>query len=207
MKIEIKMSDALHDQIMRDLARPHPFAAERVGFVMGKLGSLEGGGKLVLLTTYHPIPDDQYLKDRSVGARIGPEAMTWAMQAVYHGRPGHEGIFHIHLHEHRGVTAMSAVDRREIPMLIPGFQSVGKDAAHGIIILSKDHGSGWVWLPSSDKPVLAGTMVVLGTPVRVFEQTPVRPKPAVDVPRRSRWGKIRDSIANIGSRIWSRLAR
>jgi hypothetical protein len=50
-------------------------------------------------------------EDHIVGAR------TWAMQAVYHGRPAREGIFHIHLHAHRGETGMSETDQREIPGL------------------------------------------------------------------------------------------
>ena len=54
--------------------------------------------------------------------------------------------------------------------MIPGFLSVNAEAPHGIIIiLSLDHGSGWVWLPGSDDPVLAQRMSVIGVPVRVFE--------------------------------------
>ena len=37
---------------------------------------------------------------------------------------------------------MSGVDARETPKMMPGFQSVGREAAHGIIILSLDHGAG-----------------------------------------------------------------
>src|SRR5207247_886817 len=115
-------------------------------------------------------PDEQYLEDRTVCARIGREAITWAMQAVYHGRPAHEGIFHVHLHDHRGATGMSPVDRDEIPKLIPGFQSVGPEAVHGMIILSRDHGAGFVWLLGHLEAVTAGTISVIGKPVQVFEQ-------------------------------------
>jgi hypothetical protein len=119
MKVHIKLTGALHADILRDLMRPHPFAAERVGFVFGRLGSLSDGGRLVLLTRYHSIPDDQYVEDRTVGARIGSEALTWAMQAVYHGRPAREGIFHIHLHGHRGETGMSVTDHPRISVCWP----------------------------------------------------------------------------------------
>jgi hypothetical protein len=170
MKVEIRLTGSLHERILRDLARPHAFAAERVGFVFGRAGSLIDDGKLVLLNRYHSIPDDQYLDDETVGARIGSDALTWAMQAVYHGRPGREGIFHIHVHPHKGETEMSAVDRRETPKLMPGFQSVGRDAMHGIIILSRDHGSGWVWLPGRKEPVAAGAISVIGKPLAVFEK-------------------------------------
>jgi hypothetical protein len=169
MRIKIKLTGSLHAEIIRDLARPHPFAAERVGFVSGRMGTFADNGRLVLLTQYHSIPDDQYLDDPSVGARIGSEAITWAMQAAFHGRPAREGIFHIHLHGYHGETGMSGTDNREIPRLIPGFQSVGRDAAHGIIILSLDHGSGWVWLPGDKHPVQAMSIAVIGVPLEVFD--------------------------------------
>jgi hypothetical protein len=170
MRVDIKLTGFLYDRIMADLIRPHSFAAERVGFVFARIGSLADEGKLILLSRYHSIPDEHYVDDPSVGARIGRDAMTWAMQAVYKGRSAHEGIFHIHLHGHRGETGMSRTDAREIPRLIPGFQSVGREAAHGIIILSSDHGSGWVWLAGSKDAVLAGQISVIGATVGVFER-------------------------------------
>lgn len=167
--IKIKLTGALHAEILTDLARPHPFAAERIGFVSGRTGTLAENGRLILLNGFHSIPDHEYVDDPHVGARIGSEAITWAMQATYHGRPKREGIFHIHLHGHHGQTGMSGVDRREIPPMIPGFQSVGREAAHGIIILSLNHGSAWVWLPGQQESIQAASMAVIGSPVGVFE--------------------------------------
>jgi hypothetical protein len=54
--------------------------------------------------------------------------------------------------------------------MISGFQSVGRDAAHGIIILSLDHGSAWVWLPGHHEPVQAASMSVIGSPIGVFQR-------------------------------------
>ncbi len=167
MKTEIKFTGELYAEIIRDLTRPHPFAAERIGFVFGRMGSL---GQLILLNRYHSIPDEQYVNDPTVGARIGREAMTWAMQAVYQSRPAREGIFHIHLHGHKGETRMSRVDSHEIPKLLPGFQSMGRDAAHGIIILSLDHGSGWIWHPGNKEPLHTDSVNIIGVPIGVFEQ-------------------------------------
>lgn len=163
------MTGALYEELKRDLARPHPFASERVGFVFGKLGSLVGDGKVVLLTRYHSIPDDQYVEDDTVGARIGADAMTEAMQAVYYGRAEKEGIFHIHIHDHLGDTGMSRVDARELPPMIPGFQSVGREAAHGVIILSRNHGRGWVWFPGREEPAVTDSVSIIGAPIGVFE--------------------------------------
>src|SRR5690349_14497242 len=100
MNTHLKIPGRLYDDMVQDLRRPHPFAAERVGFVFGRTASLSDGGRLVLLTRYHPIPDEHYIDDPAVGARIGPEAITWATQAVYYGRTAKEGIFHLHLHGH-----------------------------------------------------------------------------------------------------------
>lgn len=169
MKVEIKVSGPLYTEMMRDLARPHPFAAERVGFAFGRLASLREEGSLVLLNRYHPIPDLEYLDDASVGARIGPAALTWAMQEVYRGRPAHEGLFHVHLHAHEGQTGMSWTDQREIPQMIPGFKSVGRAGAHGIVIFSLNHGSGWVWLPENPHVIQASSVTVIGAPILVFE--------------------------------------
>lgn len=172
MSTQLKMTGVLREQMISDLARPHPFAAERVGFASGRLASLADQGHLILLTHYHSIPDDKYLRDDTVGARIGPEAMTWAMEAVYHGRRAREGIFHVHLHGHRGLTRMSGVDRNEIPKLMPGFQSVGREAPHGFIILSLDHGLAWAWLPKSMGGVELDRVSVIGAPLEVFEHKP-----------------------------------
>jgi hypothetical protein len=170
MKIDIKLTGHLYKEIVRDLARPHPFASERIGFVFGRLGSLTDEDRLILLTRYHSIPDDQYIEDPGVGARIGSEALTWAMQALFFSRATGEGIFHIHIHKHRGETRMSRVDSDDIPKFMPGFQSVSSKAAHGIIILSLDHGAGWIWAPTHKEPILARTMSVIGVPVAVFER-------------------------------------
>jgi hypothetical protein len=169
MMIKIKLTGALHAEVLQDLKRPHPFAAERVGFVTGRIGTL-AEGRLILLTGYHVIPDDQYMKDRRVGARIGSEAITWAMQAAYYGRGTREGVFHIHLHGHNGRTGMSGTDSREIPPMVSGFKSVGREAAHGIIILSLNHGTAWVALPECDGSIQAASVSVIGSPIAVFEQ-------------------------------------
>jgi hypothetical protein len=170
MKIDAKLSGSLHHLIIKDLTRPHAFAEERVGFVFGRMGSLADEGKVILLSRYHSIPDDQYVNDPSVGARIDRKAITWAMQAVYFARQTHEGIFHVHLHDLPGETTMSAVDSLEIPRLLPGFQAAGRDAAHGIVVFSRNHGSAWVWLPGHREPIVADSLSVIGAPIGVFKR-------------------------------------
>lgn len=169
MKVIVKIPGTLYGKIFDDLRRRHPFAAERVGFAAGRLGTLADGGRLVLLTRYQSIPDEHYVNDPTVGARIGSEAITNAVQRAYFGRQAREGVFHVHLHGHQGRTGMSFTDKTEIPPMIEGFRAVGRQAPHGIIILSIDHGSVWVWVPANGEAVESSSIAVIGTPVRVIE--------------------------------------
>ena len=170
MRTEVRFPGSIYAAARRDLLRPHPFAAERVGFVAARLGTLDDA-RGILVTRYESIPDTDYIEDASVGAKIGPNAIVRATQTVYHGRTAREGTFHIHLHQHRGETGMSPTDARDVPLIVAGFQAVGPDAAHGIIILSLDHGSAWVSLPGSRHALPAARIIVMGTPIEVFERT------------------------------------
>lgn len=166
---EIRLTRNLYNTIQQDLARPHEFAFERIGFVFGKVGNQTSSEPLVLLYHYMPVPDSQYINDPKVGARIDGEAITEVMQQVLNDRSKRVGTFHVHVHEHFGKPGLSSTDRKEIPLLIPSFQSVGKEAAHGLIIFSKDHGTAWVWLPGGQSPLIASRIVVTGSPLAIFE--------------------------------------
>jgi len=61
MRVNVKISGKLYGEVVQDLARPHPFAGERVGFVLGRATDLAENGHLILLTRYYSIPDDHYL--------------------------------------------------------------------------------------------------------------------------------------------------
>jgi hypothetical protein len=169
MTLEIRLPRSLYNQAVDDLRRPHPFAWERVGFLFGRSGNAGDGFDLVLLTRYRSIPDDHYLEDESVGARIGQAALTQAMRDLYHGRNQKEGLFHVHLHDDKGETGMSRTDARELPAMIPGFQAVAKGSTHGILILSADHGTAWGWLPGTKEGVVAARVVIAGAPLSIFE--------------------------------------
>lgn len=167
--IEVRVSREMYEAMRADLARPHEFAAERVGFSMGRIG-ITASGYMILLTRYCSVPDEHYIDDPTVGARIGTEALTAVAHAIYHGRAKAEGVFHVHVHEHYGKTGMSRTDRAELPKLVPGFRSVGPQAPHGIIIWSLDHAAAWVWLPGSSEPVRADKTSIVGAPISVFRE-------------------------------------
>jgi hypothetical protein len=61
MKIIFKITRDMLEQIKTDLARPHPFAFERVGFIYVRRGTL-AEGQLLLAASYHPVRDEHYTK-------------------------------------------------------------------------------------------------------------------------------------------------
>jgi hypothetical protein len=138
MKMEMKLTAAMYGAILADLRRPHEFAAERVGFCSVRQ-TPAGEGVLLLIDHYFPVADEHYIDDPQVGAKIGEPALTEAIHRVYYGRETGTGLFHTHLHNHSGPTAMSKEDRGSIPTVVDGFRQVNAKAPHGLIIFSVDH--------------------------------------------------------------------
>lgn len=139
--ITLRISSTLSDEMLRDLRRPHLYAAERVGFMFCRQSALRSG-KLLLAYKYEPIRDDQYLEDHTVGARFDGSSIREAMQMALE-----EGfsVFHVHLHEHRGQPRLSGVDRREMQQIMPCFVNVRPDRIHGALVLSLDSAFARVW--------------------------------------------------------------
>lgn len=89
--MQLRMTQAVHQEMRSDLRRSHLFAAERVGYVF-----IRPVGEAVLVATgYTPIPDEFYLEDNSVGARIDHRAIALAMKR---SDINNEGILLVHDH-------------------------------------------------------------------------------------------------------------
>ena len=168
MRIKVRMPRRLSDEVRADLARPHPFAAERVGFLFGRVVSAGRGNYVVLMTAYEPLADDRYIDDPSSGARIDSQAIRGAMQGVLDRQ---EGAFHVHLHEWPGTPHPSPMDSEEIPLIVNGLRNAGPDLAHGIILFSIDEYAAWVWLPGSKHSSRAQASSVVGHPLEIFAET------------------------------------
>ena len=54
MKISFRLTNELLTQIHGNLSRPHPFAAERVGFIACSAANGPDGGLIFLAQTFHP---------------------------------------------------------------------------------------------------------------------------------------------------------
>ncbi|MHC5537082.1 hypothetical protein ACYOEI_02460 [Singulisphaera rosea] len=146
MPITIHLPRDLYQGVLADLRRPHEHAAERIGFLYSRL---EPAQHLVVMTRYVPIPDERYVVDDTVGARIDGDAIRAAMQGVLDTG---EGVFHTHLHEGPGIPWFSRKDDEELPRLIPAFRAVGRTQATGLFLLSPDSAIADVWVPGAQGP-------------------------------------------------------
>lgn len=166
MTLKFKLLKGLHDRVKVDLARPHEFAYERVGFISAKLGNRETDELLLLATNYYPVADENYIDDPGSGARINSTAIREAMQLVLDTG---EGLFHVHWHAHRGKPGFSSMDSKETPRIVSGLRVVGPHNAHGMILLSNDHCIAHAWSPGSSEPVVADRVIIVGYPIEIFE--------------------------------------
>ncbi len=128
--------------VREDLAKPHRFAFERVGFI--SIRAMATNNTLVLLADgYHPVLDNDYLNEPTVGAMMGQEAIRKALNIALF-QP--VGLFHVHMHNHRGRPKFSRTDLSEQFKFVPDFFKVRPNMPHGAIVLSYDQAIGQVWL-------------------------------------------------------------
>jgi len=162
MSIHFKIRSTLLDMIRSDLARPHPFAYERVGWVSAGVSRLGTGSLMLLAQDYHPVADDHYAHDRSVGAMMNSAAIRAALERSYKTRTV---ALHVHVHEHVGTPAFSGTDNRENAKFIPDFFNVAAHAPHGALLLSHDQMRGDLWLSRTDGPHQITRFTAVGAPL------------------------------------------
>ena len=156
MNISFKATKAFFDTIRFDLRRPHPHAYERVGFIGAR--AAVGAEDIVLYgAEYHPVADEDYLVDRSVGARIGSDAIRKSLEIALRARVG---VLHVHLHDHDGRPGFSKTDLVGQYATVPDFFKVRPQMPHGAIVLSADHLAGSCWLGKDDRRPIERFVVV-----------------------------------------------
>jgi hypothetical protein len=166
MTIHFKMLETLRQAIICDLRRPHAHAGERVGFVTGRFGN-SYRDVIVLAHSFHPVSDEHYEVDHQVGARFTSAAIRAALQIAY---SDDVGIFHVHLHEHRGIPGPSSIDWSEWNKFVPNFWHVRPNLPHGTLILSEDRMSGWCWYPKRRQPIPIHRFTLVGRGMRSWRQ-------------------------------------
>lgn len=141
MRVTLKVRRDLLRGIHADLSRPHPHAAERVGFLACRLAGIPNG-LCVLGQSYLVLADEHYEDDPSVGAMMNGQAIRTALEYAYNNRVA---MFHVHRHEHHGPARFSFVDEQEAARFVPDFWKVAPGLIHGALVLSHDriHGKWW----------------------------------------------------------------
>lgn len=156
MRAAVRLRRDLFDQMRADFARPHRFAFERVGFLFGKLAHA-GDLAIVLPYDYAPVADEHYLRDRRVGALIGPDAIFDA-----HQRARATGLCCLHVHSHggRGRTWFSDVDLETLNEIGPSLLRMAKQSAHGGLVLTDTAAEALIWLPGQPESIRAAVSIV-----------------------------------------------
>ena len=161
MRVSLKIAGPVLDQVRRDLARPHLFAHERVGFLTAGAARAPDG-LLLLVRDYMPVDDEDYEVAPGVGARIGSDAMRKAAQAAY--RPA-STLLHVHTHGGRGLPRFSGVDLESGNTFVPAFCQSCPKMPHGLLVLSNDSATGLLWLEPGKRSVPIDRFIRVDQPV------------------------------------------
>lgn len=167
---QLRLLRTLYEQITADLARLHPFAYERVGFLYTRRGTGVNGAPLVLAFDYIPVADQHYeiSDDLEVGASIGVGAVRTVMQHIYDVGCG---AWHVHLHDHRGRPHLSTVDRRSLPPLIQAFDQAVPGQLHGALLLSRDYATATTWPADRNQGIALASVSIVGYPLTIYRST------------------------------------
>jgi len=141
MNTIFKITSGLLEGVRADLARPHPYAAERVGWISAGLVE-QGDGLLVLAREYRSVEDDDYLDDPTVGAMMGADAIRKARQWAMNDSAA---IFHVHTHGGNRIPWFSRDDIEGHEKYVRNFFGVAPTCAHGALVLSDRYAAGKIW--------------------------------------------------------------
>ena len=161
MKLIFKITRKLFDEIRNDLARPHHYAYERVGWIRCRPSPLPQNGLLILAHDYYPVGEHAYIKSKDAAATINSDAIRKALQLALDQKVS---MFHVHLHGHTGPTWFSEIDSRENRKLIPDFWNVRPELPHGAVVFSNTDINGQCWYDKG-KIYTITTATIVGFPI------------------------------------------
>jgi hypothetical protein len=163
MSSVIRVPADLLEMARRDLMRPHPFAAERVGIYHARVAQAGEDGWLMLPYVYHPLADERYIEDRAVGARVDGAAIREQMQfALTEG----DCIMHVHMHPWKGTPRLSRTDWIGLPSFVRAMANARPEIPHAAIVLSPDSACAIVLCPGVEDVTPVHQIVVVDRPMR-----------------------------------------
>lgn len=127
--MKVEFINGLLEIVTNDLSRSHPFAFERVGYLLGDMQS----GHLVL-DEWISFEDSFYEENEEVGARLGTEAMTLLMRKAFSLK---KHFFHTHLHDFQDVPSLSGVDMRSLLEVTPSLFDFSGIGPHGALLIGR----------------------------------------------------------------------
>jgi hypothetical protein len=166
MAIRIRIARTALADAREMLARPHAFAWERIGFFFGKDAPQSDG--LVVLSEFESVADENYERDRLVGACVGRAAIIRVMQRALTDQVS---VFHTHIHPHRGLPWFSSTDLESLPGLVHSVRNVRRSAIHGGLLLSHDREVALAWRPGADTAEAVRDVTTVGFPMKIPERT------------------------------------
>lgn len=161
-KVTLRISQELCNKIKKDLSRPHKFAYERVGFVIGNSKTISEDEDIICLSEYIAIDDDHYIKDESVGARINEDAIRNAMQIAMNRKCS---IFHVHVHYGEGTPEFSLTDLDELPNIADAMVNANSSNVHGVLLLNSNGANAVLRIKKSKGNVQLKKVAVVGYPI------------------------------------------
>lgn len=156
--MQLRMTQAIHQEMRSDLSRSHPFAYERVGYLFIR----PAGGSVLVATGYESVPDEFYIKDKTVGARIDHRGIALAMKRADKNK---EGILHAHIHAGFGFPSFSRVDEADHPNFLRSFRNTDQKMPHGFLLLSNDKMMVRVWVPGNKSYTDIFRYTIVGLPL------------------------------------------
>ncbi len=166
MKTHLRISTSLLAHVRKDLARQHDFAYERVGFIVCKAASFDGGLGLYAYE-YAAVADADYIQNDLVGAMIGPAAFRMALEIAFNKGEQNVSIFHVHSHIGSGTPWFSRIDDSEMRKFVPDFFHAAPRMPHGALVLSRNEEAGAVWLSEDAKPAPIDSISSVGTSIKI----------------------------------------
>jgi len=163
MQTILKIPRNLFELAKKDLLRPNRFKGERVGFFSTKCSKAKSQ-MLVHCVAYNSVEDDHYIRDYSVGVRIGSKAITAAMTRAINDSVGQ---IHVHLHSGARLPHPSRTDSRELPPLLGSLRNANYREAHGWMILGNQDAWSEILLPGEINAIKELPVSIIGFPTIV----------------------------------------